>query len=53
MALAADRLRGGAETVARIAAEVGYPSPFSFSAAFKRVYGLSPSAYRASLESPA
>jgi AraC-like DNA-binding protein len=57
MALAADRLRGGTETVARIAAEVGYPSPFSFSAAFKRVYGLSPSAYRstgrASLESPA
>ena len=46
MALAADRLRGGTETVARVAAAVGYPSPFSFSNAFKRVYGLSPTAYR-------
>jgi AraC-like DNA-binding protein len=46
MALAADRLRDGTETVARIAASVGYPSPFSFSNAFKRVYGLSPTAYR-------
>ena len=49
MALAADRLRGGTETVARVAAAVGYPSPFSFSNAFKRVYGLSPTAYRSSL----
>ncbi len=48
MALAADRLRAGTETVARVATGVGYPSPFSFSNAFKRVYGLSPSAYRAS-----
>ncbi len=48
MALAADRLRAGTETVARVASGVGYPSPFSFSNAFKRVYGLSPSAYRAS-----
>ncbi len=46
MALAADRLRGSTDTVARIAAGVGYPSPFSFSTAFKRVYGLSPTAYR-------
>jgi len=46
MALAADRLRDGTATVARVAAEVGYPSPFSFSTAFKRVYGVSPSAYR-------
>ena len=49
MALAADRLRAGTETVARVASGVGYPSPFSFSNAFKRVYGLSPSAYRASV----
>ena len=49
MALAADRLRAGSETVARVASGVGYPSPFSFSNAFKRVYGLSPSAYRASV----
>jgi AraC-like DNA-binding protein len=46
MALAADRLRDGTATVARIAADVGYPSPFSFSTAFKRVYGVSPSSYR-------
>ena len=46
MALAADLLRDGTATVTRIAAEVGYPSPFSFSTAFKRVYGVSPSAYR-------
>jgi AraC-like DNA-binding protein len=51
MALAADRLRQSTDTVARIAGEVGYPSPFSFSNAFKRVYGRSPSAYR-SLGSP-
>jgi AraC-like DNA-binding protein len=46
MALAADRLRGGTDTVARVAASVGYPNPFSFSTAFKRAYGVSPSAYR-------
>jgi transcriptional regulator GlxA family with amidase domain len=46
MALAADRLRDSTDTVARVAAEVGYPSPFSFSNAFKRVYGVSPTAYR-------
>ena len=53
MALAADRLRASSDTVARVAAEVGYPSPFSFSNAFKRVYGVSPTAYRSSLSSPA
>jgi AraC-like DNA-binding protein len=51
MALAADRLRGGTDTVARIASSVGYPSPFSFSTAFKRAYGVSPSSYR-SITSP-
>jgi AraC-like DNA-binding protein len=53
MALAADRLRASDDTVTRVAAAVGYPSPFSFSNAFKRVYGLSPTAYRSSLSSPA
>jgi AraC-like DNA-binding protein len=52
MALAADRLRGGTETVARVASSVGYPSPFSFSTAFKRAYGLSPSAYRSIASAP-
>jgi AraC-like DNA-binding protein len=52
MALAADRLRDGAETVARIALAVGYPSPFSFSNAFKRVYGLSPTGYRSLSSGP-
>ena len=51
MALAADRLRAGTDTVSRVAAGVGYPSPFSFSNAFKRVYGVSPTAYRSSLSS--
>jgi transcriptional regulator GlxA family with amidase domain len=46
MALAADRLRGSTDTVGRIAVSVGYPSPFSFSTAFQRVYGVRPSAYR-------
>ncbi len=52
MALAADRLRGSTDTVARVATSVGYPSPFSFSTAFKRAYAVSPSAYR-SIASPA
>jgi AraC-like DNA-binding protein len=46
MALAADRLRGGTDTVARIGRDAGYDSPFTFSSAFKRAYGVSPSAYR-------
>lgn len=46
MALAADHLREGTDTVARVAGAVGYASPFTFSTAFKRTYGVSPSAYR-------
>jgi AraC-like DNA-binding protein len=46
MALAADRLRGSTDTVARIGMDAGYDSPFTFSSAFKRAYGVSPSAYR-------
>ncbi len=33
-------------TVAQVAQQVGYGSPFTFSTAFKRSYGLSPKAYR-------
>lgn len=46
LALAADLLRAPQATVSAVAGEVGYSSPFTFSAAFKRVYGVSPSAYR-------
>jgi AraC-like DNA-binding protein len=46
LALAADRLRQDDEPVFRVASEVGYTSPFTFSTAFKRHYGVSPLAYR-------
>lgn len=46
LALAADLLTGGTETVSAVARRVGYSSPFTFSAAFKRRYAASPSAYR-------
>ena len=46
LALAADRLRDTDETVAAVSREVGYTSPFTFSTAFKRAYGLSPLAWR-------
>ena len=46
MALAADLLVRGETTVANVAEQVGYGSPFTFSTAFKRTYGLSPKAYR-------
>lgn len=46
LALAADRLRGSDEPVSRISSAVGYASPFTFSAAFKRRYAVSPLAYR-------
>ncbi|MGW6918510.1 AraC family transcriptional regulator [Kitasatospora sp. NPDC054939] len=47
MALAADRLREPGATVAAVARSVGYADGFAFSAAFKRVRGLSPTAHRA------
>jgi AraC-like DNA-binding protein len=40
-------LRSAADTVASIAARVGYENPFAFSVAFKRSVGMSPSEYRA------
>ncbi|MGR6921919.1 AraC family transcriptional regulator [[Actinomadura] parvosata] len=44
--LAADRLRHGDQTVAAIAAQVGYGSVSALSNAFKRVTGVSPRDYR-------
>jgi len=46
MALAADLLLESDVTVGAVARQVGYGSPFTFSTAFKRVYGVSPRAYR-------
>ncbi|MCP5436262.1 MAG: AraC family transcriptional regulator [Chromatiaceae bacterium] len=46
MALAADLLCQPDETVGTVADKIGYATPFAFSAAFKRVRGLSPQAHR-------
>jgi len=46
LALAADMLRSTATTIAAIAREVGYGTPFALSSAFKRAYGVSPNSYR-------
>jgi AraC-like DNA-binding protein len=46
LTLAADLLRDGITSVGAIAGRVGYTSPFTFSTAFKRRYGTSPSEYR-------
>lgn len=46
MALAADLLCQPDETVSTVASKVGYATPFGFSAAFKRVRGLSPQQHR-------
>lgn len=48
LALAADRLASSTATTAAIAQEVGYSSAFAFSAAFSKVYGISPTSYRRS-----
>jgi AraC-like DNA-binding protein len=42
LALAADLLLDPDATVTRVAREVGYANPFTFSTAFKRAYGHSP-----------
>jgi AraC family transcriptional regulator, alkane utilization regulator len=44
--LAADRLRGGNESIAGIAADVGYESEAAFNRAFKRETGLTPGRWR-------
>jgi len=46
LALAADLLVSSDTTVAAVARQVGYATPFSLSVAFKRVHGLSPQQYR-------
>lgn len=49
MSLAADLLEQSDATVASVARQVGYGTPFAFSAAFKREHGVSPQQYRARL----
>jgi AraC-like DNA-binding protein len=44
--LAADRLRNGRDSIARIAADIGYESEPAFARAFKRVTGLTPGRWR-------
>jgi AraC-like DNA-binding protein len=46
LALAAQRLRAGAESVARVAEHCGYDSEAAFNRAFKREFGTPPSAWR-------
>ena len=46
LALAADLLREPGTTVASVARQVGYGSPFALSTAFKRDRGVSPREYR-------
>jgi len=49
MALAADLLCQPDESVSSVAEKVGYATPYAFSAAFKRVRGMSPQAHRSSV----
>ncbi len=53
MALAADLLCQPDETVSTVAEKVGYTTPYAFSAAFKRVRGISPNEHRTSVLSSA
>jgi AraC family transcriptional regulator, alkane utilization regulator len=46
MQLAADRLRDADDSIASIAADVGYESEAAFNRAFKRVTGVTPGAWR-------
>lgn len=46
MTVAAERLLTTKDTLEAIATDIGYSSPFSFSAAFKRHTGMSPRDYR-------
>lgn len=46
LTLAADLLCEPGETIASIAEQVGYASPYALSSAFKRVRGVSPKAHR-------
>jgi AraC-like DNA-binding protein len=49
LALAAQRLRAGSETVGRVAERAGYESEAAFNRAFKREFGMPPSAWRKSV----
>lgn len=48
LALAADLLRTSESTIAAVARQVGYSTPFALSSAFKRAYGVSPNTHRTS-----
>jgi AraC-like DNA-binding protein len=50
LALAADLLREPGTTIAAVAHQVGYGSPFALSSAFKRVRGISPQEHRRAAE---
>lgn len=49
LALAADLLRSKEHTIASVARQVGYSTPFALSSAFKRAYGISPNEHRPAL----
>ncbi len=53
LALAADLLRDTDSTIAAVARDVGYGSPFALSTAFTRRYSASPTAYRRQARRPA
>jgi AraC-like DNA-binding protein len=46
LAFAADLILDPTETIASVAAKVGYRSAYALSAAFKRVRGIRPGQYR-------
>jgi AraC-like DNA-binding protein len=47
LAVAADLLADGRLTIAAVARQIGYSTPFALSSAFKRAYGVSPNVHRA------
>jgi AraC-like DNA-binding protein len=49
LALSAQRLRTGNDTIARVAERAGYESEAAFNRAFKREFGMPPSAWRKSV----
>jgi AraC-like DNA-binding protein len=52
LALAADLLRTSQATIASVARQVGYSTPFALSSAFKRAYGISPNTHRGAADYP-
>jgi AraC family transcriptional regulator, alkane utilization regulator len=46
MQLAADRIRNSGDSLAAIAADIGYESEAAFNRAFKRVTGVTPGRWR-------